>query len=197
MSTTTLLSCALLCCAGNMSYGADMDDSAKHDNFTVTDTHKAETAKHDQEFINTVISGGMLEIQASRLALSQSGLPANVTDAAHAMVDDHTKLDDTLSSIATAKGYSVPTTLEKDDVRKLEKLQEENGKGLDFLRAYDSFLVKTHKNAISLFEDTSKDTKDVDLKSFTIDSLPKLHKHADMVAQLPYAKEENEWWKFW
>ncbi len=198
MTTTTPLLCALLIGASGTAFCADgMDTMDKGDTYTVTDTHQAATAKADQKFIDEAVCGGMLEVQASRLALAQDNLPDNVRDAARTMLDDHTKLDDRLSRIATAKGFSVPSDLDKAGTAKLDKLKEASSNGLDFLKAYDGFLVKSHKGAISLFEDQSKDTKDPDLKAFVYDNLPTLRHHADMVSTLPYAKEENAWWKFW
>ena len=198
MTTTTPLICALLIGATTTAFAADnTDNMGKGDSYVITDTHQATTAKADQKFIDAAMVGGMLEIQASRLALTQDNLPDNVKDAARTMVDDHTRLDDQLQRIATAKGFSLPSELDKSARSRLDRLQEVSGKGLDFLKAYDSYLVKSHKDAISLFEDQAKDTTDPDLKAFALDNLPTLRHHADMVSTLPYAKEENSWWKIW
>ena len=191
---------ALLLRAGGCAFGSDADPAPagiSEGGAAVTDAHQARTAKIDQSFIEKAMWFGILEIKAADLELRQDSMPSEVTAAARAMIQEHARADFRLEAIARAKGFSVPTDLSERSREQLLELRGVDGKEAEFIKEYDSFLLRSHKDAISLFEDEAARTKDHDLKAYALDLLPKLHDQADEASGLPHAKEAREWWKFW
>ena len=149
-----------------------------------TTSAKSSLKSYDKKFVWTAAAGGMEEVQLGQLAVQKAANP-DVKSFGQRMVDDHSKANDQLKSLAGQKGVTVPTTLpaaEKKDVAKLSKLS-----GAAFDRAYMSMMVKDHKKDVSEFAKESKQAKDSDVKSFAQSTLPTLRDHLKM-AEDTYSK---------
>jgi uncharacterized protein (DUF305 family) len=101
-----------------------------------------------------------------------------VKQFAQRMVTDHGKANDELKSIASGKGVTLPTALDKQHQSHSEKLQRL--KGPEFDREYMKHMVDDHKKAVADFEKASKSAKDNDVKSFASKTLPTLQEHLKM-----------------
>lgn len=137
--------------------------------------------RQDSNFIKDAALDNQMEIQLGQLAARQ-GSSQEVKNFGQRMVNDHTKANQELMSIAQQKGISVPTTLDRDRQKKIDDLGKKSG--ADFDRAYMSDMAKNHRNDINKFEKEAKDGKDADLKSFASKTLPTLRQHEGMVAQI-------------
>jgi putative membrane protein len=145
---------------------------------------KGSLSSPDKKFVWTAAAGGMEEVQLGQLAAQKAADP-DVKSFGQRMVDDHSKANDQLKSLADQKGVTVPATLpaaEKKDVDKLSKLS-----GAAFDREYMSMMVKDHKKDVSEFDKESKQAKDSDVKSFAKSTLPTLRDHLKM-AEDTYSK---------
>lgn len=141
-------------------------------------TTKATSLNHaDKKFIIDAAEGGMMEVEAGKVAATQ-GTDPDVKAFGQKMVDDHTKANDKLKQIAADKGVTLPTDLGTMDKHNLAKLQKTTG--ADFDRLYMSDMVKDHKKDVSDFEHASKGAKDNDVKAFASDTLPTLQDHLKM-----------------
>jgi putative membrane protein len=148
---------------------------------------KSSLNPYDKKFVWNAAVGGMEEVQLGQLAV-QKASNADVKNFGQRMVDDHSKANDQLKSIASQKGVTLPTNLppdKKKDVNKLSKLS-----GAAFDREYMSMMVKDHKKDVSEFEKESKQAKDSDLKSFAQSTLPILRDHLKM-AEDTHSKLHN------
>lgn len=135
-----------------------------------------------QDFVNQAASGGMLEVQSSKVALSQLRDPS-VQNFAQMMVDDHQKANDELKQIAQKKGLSVPSDLQGQQRQMLDQLQ---GLPAGQLGAqFAQIQVQAHHKTIELFQRAVRDLQDPDLKEFAQKTLPTLQKHLDQAKQLP------------
>jgi putative membrane protein len=91
------------------------------------------------------------------------------------MVDDHTKANDELKSLASKNGWNLPADIgaknqaEKDRLSKLS--------GADFDLAYIKHMVTDHKKDVAEFQKESNSAKDSDLKNFATNTLPTLQEH--------------------
>jgi len=139
---------------------------------------------YDKKFVWNAAVGGMEEVQLGQLAAQKASDP-DVKSFGQRMVDDHSKANDQLKTLASQKGVTLPTTLpsaEKQDVAKLSKLS-----GAAFDREYMSMMVKDHKKDVSEFDKETKQARDTDVKSFAKSTLPTLRDHLKM-AEDTYSK---------
>lgn len=93
------------------------------------------------------------------------------------MVTDHGKANTELTTLATAKGLTLPDKLDKEHQGKIDKLTKLDGEAFD--KAYVTEMVAAHKKAVSLFETASKSLKDDELKGFAEKTLPILKTHLE------------------
>lgn len=138
-------------------------------------------AASDKEFVDKAAAGGMFEVEAGKLAQAK-GASAPVKQFGSMLVTDHSKANDELKKIATSKGYPPPAMLPKDKQEKIDKLAKLSGAEFDKTFMEDVGL-KDHKDDIALFEKTSKDAKDPDIKAFATKTLPTLQHHLQMAQQ--------------
>ena len=102
-----------------------------------------------QDFVQHAASGGMFEVQSSKLALSNSQ-DQNTRQFAQRMIDDHSRINDKLKSIASEENIQVPSQMLPPDQSEYDKLQ--NLSGSDFDREYHTAQAKGHHDTIDLFD---------------------------------------------
>jgi putative membrane protein len=128
----------------------------------------------DKEFVSKAGMGGLAEVQMGNLAL-QKATNADVKAFAQRMVTDHSKADDELSQLATAKGVALPTELageHKDAFDHLSSLS-----GAEFDKAYMQHMVEDHDKDVAEFDKASTSATDADVKSWAGKTLPTLQSH--------------------
>jgi putative membrane protein len=135
----------------------------------------------DVRFIMAASAAGQTEILASRMAASHTQ-STDVQSFAQTMINDHTKANDELLSLAKKDGYSVsstPTEAQESALSQLERL-----KGADFDKAYAAMMVKDHQGAVSLFQSEASSGSNSDIKSFAAQTLPVVEHHLTMANAL-------------
>jgi len=128
----------------------------------------------DQTFMIKAAQGGMAEVELGNLAKSNAQSDA-VKQFGQRMVDDHTKANDELKSIAAQKNVTLPTSLDAKDQATKDKLSSLHGAAFD--KAYMSDMVKDHRKDISEFQKEADNGKDPDVKAFAGKTLPILQEH--------------------
>jgi len=147
-----------------------------HTKTTVAGT-KAKLTGADRQFVLEAAAGGMAEVELGRLAASKGTNP-DVKAFGQRMVDDHSKANDKLKTIATEEGVTLPTALKGEMKTLHDKLSKASGAAFD--KMYMSHMVKDHVKDVKEFEKESKSGKDVDVKQFATDTLPTLREHLQM-----------------
>ncbi len=132
----------------------------------------------DKTFMTKAAVGGMAEVELGKVA-QQKAASDQVKQFGSQMVDDHTKANDELKQIASAKSVTLPAALDAKHQAVMTKLQKLSGASFD--RAYMAEMQKDHKEDIALFEKESHSGKDADLKGFATKTLPTLKDHMKMV----------------
>ncbi|MCU7525314.1 MAG: DUF4142 domain-containing protein [Ignavibacteria bacterium] len=135
----------------------------------------------NQEFVTDAASGGMMEVELGTMAV-QNASSQEVKDFGRRMIDDHSKANDELKSIAAKENIPVPAALKdenRDDVDKLSKLS-----GSDFDKEYMDMMVKDHKKDIKNFEDMAQNAQSPELKQFAQKTLPTLRQHLKMAQDI-------------
>lgn len=128
----------------------------------------------DDEFVRKAVQAGVFEIESSRLALEKSS-SGTVRAFATMTIDDHAKANQDLAEIARRNRGDVPDTLDLDHQKELENLRKLEGPEFD--REYLECQVKSHDQAIALFERAAREAHDKELKDFATKTLPVLRKH--------------------
>lgn len=157
---------------------AEEQNEAKFDDSEVED---------DTQWAVAVADMGMLEVEASKLALERATVPA-VKTFAQTMVDEHTKANDELKSAAAQKNISLPAVLSDKSQRKYNDLLEKTGK--DFDDAYTDLMVKDHKDAVDKFKKEAEKGEDAELKSWAAGKVATLEHHLEMAKATEKAVDE-------
>lgn len=161
-----------------------------HDSEKVADQHNDKKADHDtslkpiktdSKFVVRAYSGVTMETELGTYAAKNAVTPG-VRNFGRTMVTDHSKDKEALSKIASAKGIVVPPQTGADFQKHINEITSK--KGLDFDKAYISFMVNDHKEDISEFEEEAKDGKDPEIKSFAAKGVPILQHHLEMAVSL-------------
>ena len=142
----------------------------------------------DHEFVMEAAMGGMMEVELGRIA-AQKGMSESVKQFGQRMVDDHSKANEELMSLATSKGMTLPTALDekhKKDVTKLSAMS-----GADFDRAYSRMMLSDHNKDVKEFEKQSTKGADPDIKAFAGKTLPTLQEHLQMAKALEPNQRSN------
>jgi putative membrane protein len=131
----------------------------------------------DNTFVTKAAQGGMAEVELGRLATERAA-NAKVKQFGQQMVDDHTKANDELKSIASGKGVTLPSMLDSKDQATKNKLSSLQGAAFD--RAYMEDMVSDHEKDIAEFQREADHGTDADMKAFASKTLPTLQHHLQM-----------------
>ena len=137
------------------------------------DTKGGDKPVTDAEFVIKAASGGMFEVESSKLA--KDSATGDVKKFAEKMIEDHGKANKELEAAAKKAGHGLPTKMLDDHQKLLDKVKMAKGK--DFDRAYMDAQVKAHEEAVGLFTSASKSVKDAGLKAFAEKTLPTIKEH--------------------
>lgn len=130
-----------------------------------------------QDFVDQAASGGMFEVKSSELALDRSE-NADIQAFAQKMIDDHTKANDKLASIAREEGLTVPTEVSGDPSMLLQAVEAAEGEEFD--ATYVENQTTGHETTVKLFETYAQSGDDEALVTFAKDTLPTLQAHLEM-----------------
>lgn len=140
---------------------------------------ESKLSSKDAKFLRNAAAGGVMEIELGKVAADR-GADADVKKFGQKMVDDHTKINADLKTLAQSKGLDLQKAL--DDAAKKSKTEVEdisNYKGAQFDRAYLNMMVKDHEKDVKEFEEASKKAEDSDVKAFAAKTLTTLQEHLD------------------
>lgn len=169
-----------LMAAGLASCGKKAEtDSKQVAEDTNKDTFQDMDTKRDAEFAVAAADGGLLEVQLGELAVSQGGA-ASVKKFGQSMIDDHSKANEELKALAAKKNITLPTSLSDKNQKKYDELSGKSG--VEFDRAYASFMVDDHKEDIEEFKKEAEKGHDADVKAWASGKIPVLEHHL-MMAQ--------------
>ena len=128
----------------------------------------------DSGFAKNAAEGGMAEVDLGKIAAQKAARP-DVKQFAQNMVNEHSKSNDELKSLAQKKHIGLSNQLDanhNDERQKLEKLS-----GAEFDRMYMQIMVFEHRLALHQFEQEAKSGSDPDFRSFASRQLSSLHDH--------------------
>lgn len=136
----------------------------------------------DRKFMMEAAAGGMAEVEMGRLALEKAS-SEDVKKYAQQMIDDHTKANEELMQLASAKGVQLPSGPDARHMALMEKMRGMSG--ADFDRMYIKEAgVKDHSKMEKLFMKESTGGRDADARSFAAKTLPAVQMHLRMARDM-------------
>jgi putative membrane protein len=156
---------------------AQSQDQTKPQQQTSTAGAKQQLAPKDMDFVNEAADAGMAEVKLGKLAQDQAKSDP-VQQFGKRMVDDHSKANDKLKSIAEQKGIDLPQDQPADAQKAYDDLKQKSGQEFD--QAFMDTMVQDHQKAVDLFQQEAKSGKDADLQHFAEATLPTLQEHLDL-----------------
>lgn len=142
----------------------------------------------DTTFAIKAAQGGVAEVEMGKLAV-EKGSSADVKAFGRQMVDDHTKANNDLKSIAEKKGMTLPDDMNAHQHATHTKLQRLSGDAFD--QAYVKDMVKDHEEDVKEFEKESESGKDLDIKGFASRTLPVLRGHLEKVRSIQNMQQKG------
>lgn len=143
----------------------------------------------DSKFVMEAAQGGLEEVQLGQVAV-QKAQNDKVKQFGQRMVDDHSKANDELKSIASKNGMTLPTDLDAKHKAMVDRMSGMSA-GAAFDRAYMQMMVKDHQKDVSEFQKEANSGSDNDIKGFAAKTLPILQDHLRMAQETQTAVRTN------
>jgi putative membrane protein len=131
----------------------------------------------DETFVTKAAQGGMAEVELGKLATEKASTDA-VKQFGQRMVDDHSKANDELKTLAQSKNITLPTDIGAKHKAVHDRLMKLSGAAFD--QAYMKAMVSDHVEDVNEFKTESKSGKDAAVKAWAAKTLPTLEEHLKM-----------------
>ena len=126
-------------------------------------------SEKDKTFMKKAAKGGMMEVTMGKVA-EQNAQSDDVKSFGKRMVTDHSKANDELKSIASKKGFELPS-------------KEHSGKWTSD-KAYMDMMIKDHEKDLAEFKEEASSGSDSDVKKFADDTAKIVQEHLDLAKEI-------------
>lgn len=141
-------------------------------------------SKQDREFVKDAAIGGMAEVELGKLA-QQNAQDEQVKQFGARMVQDHSKANDELKTIASNQGIDLPQQLDKKHEQLRDRLARLQGSAFD--RAYMAAMVKDHNADLAAFRHEAQSSRDPGIKEFAAKTLHVIGTHDRMAKDIDHS----------
>lgn len=142
---------------------------------------QSQLSAKDKAFMKKAAEGGLEEVEIGQMVAGKAQ-SNDVKQFAQRMVNDHTKANDQLKSLAQQKGVTLPTQMSAEGQALKARLEKLSGDQLD--KAYMKAMVQDHTKDVHEFKTQSQTAQDPDVKSFASKTLPTLESHLQQAKQV-------------
>jgi putative membrane protein len=146
---------------------------------TSTATGRDKLSWGDRRFVTKAADGGQAEVQLAELAAQRATNP-EVKSFAQKLVDDHTKVNSELMSIASQKNVKVDVDDDKD--RAYKRLNKKSGSEFD--QEFVEHMIDEHEKDVKMFEKAASDAKDPEIRAFASKHVSHLREHLQQAQSL-------------
>ena len=126
-------------------------------------------SEKDKTFMKKAAKGGMMEVAMGQVA-EQKAQSEDVKSFGKRMVADHGKANDELKSIASKKGFQLPS--------------KEHTVKWTSDKAYMDAMVKDHEKDLAEFKEEASNGSDPDVKKFADDTAKMVQEHLDLAKEI-------------
>lgn len=148
--------------------------SAQHGVQGTQDAGMAKMPTTAAAFAQHAGQAGLAEVALGKLAATKAS-DTDVREFAQKMVDDHSKANAELASLAKSKSIPVPTDTDAKHKAEADRLSKLSGAAFD--KAFMHAMVGDHDHAVALFHTYSERGDDPELKAWATKTLPTLQEH--------------------
>jgi putative membrane protein len=141
----------------------------------------AQGTSPDSKFAMMAAHGGAAEVKMGQLAAEKGTDPA-VKAFGQQMVDDHSKANTELMSVAQSESMTLPSDPDTKQKAEYAKLSAMSGAAFD--KAYVKAMVKDHEEDVKDFTKESQSGADPKVKEFAATTLPVLQGHLDKIKSI-------------
>lgn len=166
---------ALLMCSTSISYLSAQEKNGNSPK-SQTENSKSPTENTDETFAKKATEGGLAEVMFGKLGQNQ-GSSAEVKDYGKMMVNDHTKANQELKSLASKHNITLPKELPADMQKQYDAVKSRSG--AEFDKAFIDQMITDHKKVIALFEDEVLKGQNEEMKAWAKKNLPTLKQHLE------------------
>jgi len=145
--------------------------------------------KKDANFAVKVASGGMMEVELGKVAVT-NGASDQVKKFGQDMIADHSKANDEFKTLAGSKNISLPSEPNTDMQKKINDLKQKTGN--DFDKAYIDLMVDDHKDDIDEFQKEADKGNDAEIKTWAAGKVPTLQHHLKMAQDIQDALKNHK-----
>lgn len=156
----------------NQQNSTEVAEEVNEDTFEETGNNNG--MEEDSEFLVDAASGGMMEVEAGKLAINKASSP-QVKEFGQRMVDEHSQANQKLMELAETKNITLPNSMSDKHQEKVDGLTEASD--ADFDKEYMNLMDESHMETIEMYEETSENANDTDIKAFATETLPTLRNH--------------------
>jgi len=153
---------------------------------------RGQAAVNDALFAAAAADGGLTELSLSQLGVQRATDP-ELKQFSQQMIEDHTRMNAELKSLAAQKGIALPQMIGYRSQFCAQSLAGLSGEEFD--RCYAKAQLVAHMEAVGQFEAEAQRGMDPDVKALAAKALPRIKEHLKMIK--PIAKKymnekENE-----
>jgi putative membrane protein len=134
----------------------------------------------DQQFLIKAAQGGMMEVEAARLA-QEKATNNEIKEYARKLEQDHSKANEQLKALAAQKNVDLPADVGPHRAM-LDKVKGMSGDEFD--KQWVKMIVKDHKKDVNEFQKETTRSMDSDVRSFASATLPTLQEHLRQAQEL-------------
>jgi len=143
---------------------------------------------NDSLFAAAASDSGLAEVGLSQLGV-QKASNAELKKFSQQMVDEHNRLNQTLTTLATRRGIPLARAI---DVRAQFCTQSLAGlSGEQFDHCYAKAQLLAHKEAVATFEAEAERGRDPELNAFAAKELPRIKEHLKMIEPIASKLEKD------
>jgi putative membrane protein len=135
----------------------------------------------EQQFVTKASQSDRAEVELANLALQKSNNP-DVKQFAQRMVDDHSKNQQQVDSLASQLSITAPGSIPAEAQHEKDRLSNMSGDQFD--RAYARMMVQDHRKDVNEFKQEQQSAQNSQLRQYVDQTLPVLEQHLQMAEQL-------------
>ena len=180
------LATALFSC-GNQAKHDDATEIAEEQNEQNLDGNKE--LEKASDFVVKAADAGMAEVQLGKLAAERATKP-EVKKFAQTMVEEHTRANDELKTLAQQQNIVVPSSISEENQEKMNKLQEKQGEEFD--KEYMDMMVKDHEKVVDMFEKQAENGDVPEVSEWASNKVPALRHHLEMARTTEDAIDQSQ-----
>jgi putative membrane protein len=174
----------LIACNNDADSSDDYRDSLRQDSINRANNSgndSLEMAQKDSRWVSDVLESNYAEIEMAKQA-QQKATSKEVKDLAMMLEKDHMALVDEAKALASRKNWEVASAETEDARKKREDMMDDDV--AKYQKDWLEMMEDNHERGIKNFEDASDDVGDADLRSWILNTIPKLKAHHDKIMQV-------------